>query len=142
MRSGFERKLAALALLVALALAPAAAQADDADFDNPFRALAKLGGLATDTPPPPDFIQSSRPSAPDTPIPIFQPPQEPTSKVMSKDDLKSLDKDLETTGKKHDALRAAFPPSAKAVADAAAARKAKDAAKKAKSTPTPTPTPQ
>ena len=142
MRRALETRWIVITLLAVGALASAPARADDSVFENPFRALAKLGGLATDTPPPPDFIQSSRPSAPDAPIPIFQPPQEPPSKVMSKDDLKSLDKDLVTTGKKHDALRAAFPPSAKAVADAEAARKAKEAAKKAKSTPIPAPTAQ
>lgn len=139
MRRGWESRRIGLALAAALALTPAGARADDdSPFVDPLRALAKLGGLATDAPPPPDFIQSSRPKAPQAPIPIFQPPQEPTSTILSKDDLKSLDKDLETTGKKHDALRAAFPPSAKAVADAEAARKAK----KAKAAPTPSPTPQ
>ena len=48
-----------------------------------------------------------------------------------------MDGDLEAVAKRHDALRAAFPPSAKAVAQAAAAKKAKSQDKPAASGPDP-----
>jgi hypothetical protein len=44
---------------------------------------------------------------------------------MKPPELKAMDSDLDAANKKHDALRRAFPPSAKAMAEAEAAKKAK-----------------
>jgi hypothetical protein len=128
--------IAVAALLAALAASPARAQ--DASPDSPFRALMKGAGLATDVAPPPDFVQQSRsPQEPDS-IPAFTTPAEPPGKIKTAKELEEMDGDLQAVAKRHDALRAAFPPSAKAMAEAAAAKKAKSRDKPAKSGPIPT----
>ncbi len=99
------------------------------------RALAKATGYATDVDPPPDFVLKSRPTAPTAPVSVFGTPGEPPSKVMSKKDLKAMDADLESAGKKHDVLRSGFAPSARAVAEAQAAKKAKMKKKPAEAPP-------
>ena len=109
------------AFLAVLTFAPAPTLAQE----SPLRAVAKAAGYATDVDPPPDFVLQSRPAAPPTPMPVFNTPDEPPSKVMSNRDLKALDADLESAGKKHDVLRSRFGPAARAVAAAQAARKAK-----------------
>ena len=53
---------------------------------------------------------------------------------MNSSELKAMDSDLDKEGKKHDALRAAYPPSAKAVAEAEAAKKVKHQKKPDQST--------
>jgi hypothetical protein len=118
--------------LAALALAAGAAQAQEAappsqpaESDSPFHSLAKGFGFATDVDPPPDFVQKSRPAEPSAEIPIFTPPDEPPGKVKSAREVEGIDSDLEAIGKRHDALRAAYPPAAKAVAQRAAEKKAK-----------------
>jgi hypothetical protein len=107
-------------MALACALAPQARAEDSL-----LRSLAKSAGLATDPEPPPDFVLSTRPAVAPARLPVFGTPVEPPSKVKSKDDLKAMDSDLDNAGKKHDSIRAAFPPAAKAVAEAEAARKAK-----------------
>jgi hypothetical protein len=104
---------------LALTAAPALAQ------DSPVRAIAKAAGYATDVDPPPDFVFKSRPAAPAAPVSVFGAPDEPPSKVMSKKDLKAMDGDLESAGKKHDVLRGGFAPAARAVAERESAQKAK-----------------
>src|SRR5271170_5373306 len=111
----------AVAIVGALAMAPAGAQ----DQDSVFRSLAKQTGAATDVSPPPDFVVKSRPAEAPVPIPVFQTPDEPPSKVMTPAQLKAMDAELDSAGKKHDVLRAGFAPSAKAVAEAEAAKRAK-----------------
>ena len=114
-------RVAGAAALAALTLAadPSLAQ------DSPFRAIAKATGYATDVAPPPDFVVKSRPAGPPAPMPVFTTPDEPPSRVMSKKEIRAMDADLESAGKKHDVLRSGFAPSAKAVAEAEAARKDK-----------------
>jgi hypothetical protein len=97
--------------------------------DSPLRALMKAAGLATDVAPPPDFVMQSRPAQTPDPIPPFTKPPEPPGKAKTASEVDSIDSDLEAIGKRHDALRASFPPSAKAVAEAAAAKKAKSKTK-------------
>ena len=63
--------------------------------------------------------------APRTRFPSSRTPPEPPGKVKVAKEVKAIDSDLEAIAKQHDALRAAFPPSAKAVADAEAAKAAK-----------------
>ncbi len=127
-------KRLALAALAAGALggSTGCAQAQD----NPLHALAKAAGFATDPPTPPDFVANSRP-ADFQPVPIFKKSDEPASKVMSKDDLKAMEADLDSASKKHDALRAAFPPAAKAMAEAEAAKRAKQKKKPVDASPKP-----
>ncbi len=93
--------------------------------------LARKAGLAIVPPDPPDFVRDSRPAVLPPAVPVFSTPEEPPSKVMSKSELNAMDADLVTEDKKHDKLRAAYPPSAKAMAEAEAAKKAKQPKKPA-----------
>jgi hypothetical protein len=143
---GAQRPLAAGLAIAAATLTLCAAQAQDAPLQlqnvapqqqdaapssdpdqSPLHSLAKGLGFATDVAPPPDFVQQSRPAAPQQEIPVFTPPREPPGKIKSAKEVEAIDSDLEAIGKRDDALRAAYPPSARAVA----------AAKKAKSKPKP-----
>ncbi len=128
--------IAVATLLAALAASPARAQ--EASPDSPFRELMKGAGLATDVAPPHDFVQQSRPPQEPDSIPAFTTPPEPPGKIKTAKELEAMDGDLEAVAKRHDALRAAFAPSAKAVAQAAAAKKAKSRDKPARSGPIPT----
>ena len=84
---------------------------------------AKLLGFATDLAPPADFVAKSRPASDPDFIPVFQPPPEPALPALKDDDLKAVKTDLDALQKKHDALRQAYPPAAKALAEAEAAKK-------------------
>jgi hypothetical protein len=120
------------AFVVAVALG-ATTPARSQDQDSALRSIAKQTGLATDVNPPADFVLKSRPAEPPAPMPVFGTPDEPPSKVLTPSQLKAMDADLDTAGKKHDVLRAGFAPSAKAVAEAKA-----EAAEKAKRRKKPT----
>ena len=84
---------------------------------------AKLLGFATDLAPPADFVAKSRPASDPDFIPVFQPPPEPALPALKETDLKAVKTDLDALQKKHDALRQAYPPAAKARAEAEAAKK-------------------
>jgi hypothetical protein len=84
---------------------------------------AKLLGFATDIAPPADFVAKSRPAGDPDFIPVFQPPPEPALPALKDNDLKAVKTDLDALQKKHDALRQAYPPAAKALAEAEAAKK-------------------
>ncbi len=111
------------------ALSGAGACAQEAQTDSPMKSVMKIVGFATDVKPPPDFVQQSRPAEAPPSIPAFNKAPEPPGKVMSAKELGDIDSDLEKIGKRDDALRAAFPPSAKAVAEVEAAKAAKAKAK-------------
>ena len=114
----------AAAGLVALAALAASAQAGKAqEQDNVFKQGAKLLGFATDVAPPADFVVKSRPASDPDFIPVFQPPPEPALPALKDIDLKAVKSDLDALQKKHDALRQAYPPAAKALADEEAAKK-------------------
>ena len=101
---------------------------------SPLHSLAKGLGFATDVAPPPDFVQQSRPATPQQEIPVFTPPAEPPGKIKSAKEVEAIDSDLEAIAKRDDALRAGYPPSARAVADA---EKAKSKPKPALAAPPP-----
>ena len=114
----------AAAGLVALAALAASARAGKAqEQDNVFKQGAKLLGFATDVAPPADFVVKSRPASDPDFIPVFQPPPEPALPALKDIDLKAVKSDLDALQKKHDALRQAYPPAAKALADEEAAKK-------------------
>jgi hypothetical protein len=121
------------AVLGALAIAFVASHACAQDQDSVLRSIAKKTGVATDVNPPADFVVKSRPAEPAGPMPVFGTPDEPNSKVMTPRQLRAMDADLDSAGKKHDVLRAGFGPSAKAVAEAKA--EAAEKAKRRKKTP-------
>jgi hypothetical protein len=93
--------------------------------DSVLKNVMKLMGFATDTAPPADFVQQSRPKGDLNYIPVFQPPPEPARPRLEDKQLQSVRNDLDSLQKRDDALRQAFPPAAKAVAEEAAAKKAK-----------------
>ncbi len=97
--------------------------------DSLLKSAAKIAGFATDVAPPADFVLQSRPQTDQDYIPVFQPPPEPAKPVLSDKDLKTVRGDLDAVGKAHDAIRAAFPPAAKAVAEEKAAEAKKAQAK-------------
>ena len=123
--------LGAFVVVVALGATPARAQ--DQDQESALRSIAKKTGIATDVNPPADFVLKSRPAEPPGPMPVFGTPDEPPSKVQTPAQLRAMDTELDSAGKKHDVLRAGFAPSAKAVAEAKA-----EAAEKAKRKKKPT----
>ena len=104
-RAGRDRHgpgLFASAGLIAIAALVASAQAAEAqEQDNIFKQGAKLLGFATDVAPPP----------------------EPAVPALKDIDLKAVKTDLDSLQKRHDALRQAYPPAAKALADQEAAKK-------------------
>jgi hypothetical protein len=114
---------AAVALLALAALAVSGSGGSAQESDNLFKQGAKLLGFATDLAPPADFVVKSRPGGDVDFIPVFQPPPEPARPAMKAGDLKSLNGDLESVQKQADALRRAYPPAAKALAEQEAAKK-------------------
>ena len=117
-------------LLAVFAVSGASAQ-NATPPDSPLRGLLKGVGVVTDPDEPPDFVVRTRPAQPAESIPAFATPDEPPGKVKTAKELEELDTDLSAVGKRHEALRAAYPPSAKAVAEAAAAKKDKSKTKRA-----------
>ena len=109
-------------------LALAALFASDSDVyaqqqDSILKQGFKLFGFATDVGPPADFVSQTRPAGDLDYIPVFQPPPEPARPSLKTDELKAVRSDLDATGKEHDAIRQAFPPAAKALAEQQAAQK-------------------
>jgi hypothetical protein len=90
---------------------------------NIFKQGAKLLGFATDVAPPADFVVKSRPASDPDYIPVFEPPPEPALPALKEVDLKAVKTDLDALQKRHDALRQAYPPAAKALAEEEAAKK-------------------
>lgn len=115
---GKTRTAIAAAAVVCLSASCAAAQ------DSPLKSVAKIFGFATDAGPGADFVEKSRPGKEPEYIPVFRPPPEPAKPIMTDKQLNALRGDLDSTEKSHDALRAGFPPSAKAVAEEAAKKNA------------------
>ena len=107
----------ARALVVAFGSASAAAAQQ---ADNPFKSVAKIVGFATDPPAAQDFVVKSRPEKEPDYIPVFQPPPEPSKPVLKDGEVNALKGDLDSVEKRANAVRAAFPPAAKAVAQAQA----------------------
>jgi hypothetical protein len=121
---GLRADRAALAGLLALAAlfasgSGACAQQQDSILKQAF----KIFGFATDVAPPADFVTKTRPTGDLNYLPVFQPPPEPARPTLKEPDLKAVKSDLDGVQKQHDALRQAFPPAAKALADEQAAQK-------------------
>src|SRR3984885_4071863 len=91
--------------------------------DNILKQAFKVFGFATDVAPPADFVDKTRPGADPAYVPVFQPPPEPARPALKSDELKAVKGDLDAVGKRHDTLRQAFPPAAKAMAEQQAAQK-------------------
>ncbi len=111
---GTNHKVLALAVALAMgfggALSPARAD------DQPGW-LMKALGLRTETPVSPPFVQKTRPDKADY-VPVHTPRVGPTSKPMSKEQVVSQEKSLESSRRAHDKIagrRGAAPE--KSVAD-------------------------
>jgi hypothetical protein len=91
--------------------------------DSILKQAAKIFGFATDVGPPPDFVSKTRPTGDLDYIPVFQPPLEPPRPLLKDPEVKAVKGDLDGVQKQHDALRQAFPPAAKALAEEQAAQK-------------------
>ena len=118
---GAIRRAAAAALLCGAASVAHAQQAD-----SPLKNVMKMLGFATDPPQPQDFVVQSRPKQEPDYIPVFQAPPEPARPVLKDKDLGKLKGELDSVEKRDDAIRRAFPPSAKAVAEQAKAKAAQE----------------
>ncbi|MGA2044941.1 MAG: hypothetical protein ABSG83_16400 [Roseiarcus sp.] len=95
---------------------------------NPLvRDLAKKAGIATDPGTPADFIVNSRPRGELDYVAVGRKETEHPVKIKTPADLKAMEADFDAVKTRHDAIRATFAPSVKAVADAAAARAARAA---------------
>jgi hypothetical protein len=123
--AGRGRTRFAIVALLALAGLSACASAACAQQDNIVKQAFKIFGFATDIAPPADFVAKTRPTRDLDYIPVFQPPPEPPRAVLKTDQLKAVKSDLDGVEKQHDALREAFPPAAKALAEEKAAQKPK-----------------
>jgi hypothetical protein len=115
--------------VLALAACAWSAGASAQQGDSLLKSAAKIAGFATDVAPPADFVIQSRPPSDQDFIPVFQSAPEPAKPKMSDKDLKSVKGDLDSVGKAHDAIRKAFPPAAKALAEQQAAEAKKAQAK-------------
>jgi hypothetical protein len=123
-RNRHQPRQFARAVLLALAAVVASSEVGEAqEQDNIFKQGAKLLGFATDVAPPADFVVKSRPATDPDYIPVFQPPPEPERKALKDDELKAVKTDLDAVQKRHDAMRQAYPPAVKALAEEAAAKK-------------------
>jgi hypothetical protein len=101
--------------------------------------IAKALGVAADPGQAADFVVKARPAEEEDYIPVGRPEAEHSIKVKSAAELKAMEADFDSVKTQHDALRSAFPPAVKALAEAEAAKAAK-AKKPKKPAATPAPT--
>ncbi len=122
-RCAGRRSLACAGLFALAALFASGTEVCAQQQDNILKQAFKVFGFATDVPPPADFVARTRPSGDLDYIPVFQPPPEPARPVLKSNQLKAMKADLNSIDKRDDALRQAFPPAAKALAEERAAKK-------------------
>ena len=118
-----EAGKATLGVLIGAAICALAPAARAQQADSPLKSAMKLLGFATDSPKPADFVIQSRPKGDLEYIPVFQPPPEPEKPALNGDQLKAMRGELDSSQKRMDALRSAYPPAAKAIAEQQAASK-------------------
>jgi hypothetical protein len=115
------------------AAAPATPAQPAPDRDEGFwKNLAKKTNLATDVAEPQDFVVKSRPATPEDYVPVFRKNEEHKAKVLTSDQLKSMEGELNTASTHNAGIRDAFPPARKAYLDDERAKAQKAAAKHAK----------
>ena len=110
--------------------APASPPAAPPSDDGIVKTIAKKLGLAIDIGEPQDFVIKARPTGPQAYIPAGRKPFVHDTDVKTPDELKAIDADMDAVRARHDAIRATFAPAVKAMADAAAAKAAKEKSKK------------
>jgi hypothetical protein len=112
-----SRRLGCAGLLALAALSASGTDVSAQQQDNILKQAFKVFGFATDTPPSANFVAKTRPSGDLDYIPVFQPPPEPARPLLKGDQLKAIKSDLNSVDQRDDALRRAFPPAARAMAE-------------------------
>ncbi len=139
-----DRRAAGLALALAAALAfaaparagedaPASGAPQAQSDDGFFKSVLKDAHMTTDDlGHPQDFVVKSRPKAPADYVPVFRKPEEHKTKVLSPDQVKAMEAELDAAGARNAQIRDAFPPSRRAYRQEEREKAAKAAAKRAK----------
>ncbi|HYC24448.1 MAG TPA: hypothetical protein VEC58_00295 [Roseiarcus sp.] len=116
---------------------PQAAQPAAGQDDGVVKTVLKALNIASDPGEPKDFVRAARPASPDSEgyVPVFKPTSEHKAKLLTPDQLKGLEGELDAAQTRGGQIRDAFPParrayleSEKAKADKAAAKRNKPAA--------------
>jgi hypothetical protein len=90
--------------------APAAPGQDEGFVRN----AMKKAGVVTDVKDPADFVLKTRPATPTDYVPVFRKPEEHQTKVLTPDQLKAMEADLDAASTHGAKLRDAFPPARRA----------------------------
>jgi hypothetical protein len=109
--------------------------------DSIVKKALKTLNLACDPNEPKDFVRAARPANPasDEYVPVFRPTSEHKAKLLTPDQLKSLESELGSAQTQGANIRDAFPPARRAYLDSEKAKAEKAEAKKNKAaTPTAT----
>jgi hypothetical protein len=112
--------------------APAVGAAPEGDQGGLKSVLKKANMATDDVGHPQDFVVKSRPQAPTDYVPVFRKPEEHKTKVMTPDQLKAMEADLDSASARHGHIRDAFPPARSAYQDEQRDQAKKAAAKHAK----------
>ena len=95
------------------------------------RSIMKKANVATDdVGEPKDFVLKSRPAAPTDYVPVFRKPEEHKARVLTPEQIKAAQAELDAAGARDAKLRDAFPPARRAYLEAERQKAAKAAAKK------------
>jgi hypothetical protein len=143
---GIRRRLSSAASVLLIVLSPAAFAGEATTPPSPaqpapdrdeglLKNLAKKANIATDVAEPQDFVVKSRPATTDY-VPVFRKNEEHKAKVMTPDQLKSMEADLNAASSHNAQIRDAFPPARKAYLDEERAKAEKAAAKRSKDSST------
>ena len=113
--------------------APAASQSAPGGDESFVRSVLKKANMATDdVGHPQDFVVKSRPAAPADYVPVFRKNDEHKTKVLTPDQLKAMEAELDSASAHHAQIRDAFPPARRAFQEEERDKAAKAAAKHAK----------
>ncbi len=94
--------------------APPAASAPADQDDGLLKSVLKKANMATDDlGHPQDFVVKSRPATTDY-VPVFRNNEEHKTKVLTPDQLKAMEADLDAAGARNAHIRDAFPPARRA----------------------------
>jgi hypothetical protein len=97
-----------------------------------FRNIMKKTNMATDVAEPQYFVVKSRAAAPTDYVPIFRKTVDHKTKVLTADQLKAMDAELDAASSHNAKIRDAFPPARRAYVEAERDKAAKAASKRAK----------
>ena len=142
---------AAFAMLAVASLGPAIAigplfasptfageVASSAPDDGVLKSVLKKANMATDDAGhPQDFVVKARPAAPSDYVPVFRKNEEHKTKLLTPDQLKAMEAELDAASSRNGRIRDAFPPARRAFEEGEREKAAKAASKHAK-TPTTT----